>query len=95
VSIGTPPESQSDRTRLSWRRTVNGMLAVGGIGALRMLSQGHILEAALASIVTVICIAPMYRRQIVLRGSYAPAAWEPAMVAVCTSVLAATVVLTP
>lgn len=95
MSIGTPPESQPDRTRLSWRRTLNGVLAVGGIGALRMITQGHILEAALASIVALVSIWPMYWRQIVLRHSNAPATWEPLAVAACAVLLAATVLFTP
>jgi hypothetical protein len=95
MSIGTPPETQPDRTRLSWRRTLNGVLAVGGIGAIRLMAQGHTVEAALASIVAVVAMIPMYWRQIILRHTATPATWEPLAVALCMAVLAATVVLTP
>lgn len=95
MSPASTPETQLDRTRLSWRRTLNGMLAVGGIGAMRLIASGHLLEAALSAIVALAAAIPMYRRQRVLRASNRPARWEPAAVAVGTLLLAATVVFTP
>ena len=95
MSLGTPPETQPERTRLSWRRTLNGVLAVGGIGALRTITEGEVLQAAMTAVLAIIAMWPMYWRQIVLRHSNAPATWEPFAVSAAICALGASVILTP
>ncbi len=83
------PETQADRTRLSWRRTLILLITVAGIGALNMINRGQVTEAALAAILCLFCLIPIYRRQLILRDSVRPARWEPLVLALGLLLLAA------
>ncbi len=87
MSISTP-ETQADRTRLSWRRTLILLITVAGIGALDMITRGQVTEAAIAAVICLFCLIPIYRRQLVLRESVRPASWEPAALALGLLLLA-------
>ncbi|MCH9719500.1 MAG: hypothetical protein K0U60_06480 [Actinomycetia bacterium] len=83
------PESQPDRTRLSWRRTLILLITVAGIGSYHMIAQGNIVEATLAALLCLACAIPIYRRQLVLRKSNRVATWEPVALSLGVLLLAA------
>ena len=82
------PETQPDRTRLSWRRTLILLVTVAGIGAYHMIAQGNIGEAVAAAVLCLLCTIPIYRRQLVLRDSQRVATWEPLALSLGIVVLA-------
>ncbi|HRY09834.1 MAG TPA: hypothetical protein P5544_07660 [Candidatus Nanopelagicales bacterium] len=85
--------SQTERTRLAWRRTILALLVVGGIGAVHLATAGLVELAVLTGLVTVAgCVAAM-RRLTVLRVSGTPLpAWEPAVLTVSSCLLALSVI---
>lgn len=86
-------ESQPDRTRLSWRRTLILLLAVAGIGSYHMIAQGNLVEAISAAVLCLACAIPIYRRQVVLRTSNRVATWEPVTLSIGILLLAMATVI--
>lgn len=85
--------SQTERTRLAWRRTILALLVVGGIGAVHLATVGLVELAVLSGLVTVGgCVAAM-RRLTVLRVEGTPLpSWEPAVLTVSSCLLALSVI---
>ena len=87
--------SQTERTRLAWRRTVLALVGVGGIGAVHLAVVGLPHMAGLCLLVALLGALPALRRTADLRRASppSPATWEPALLAV-TGCLLALAVLT-
>jgi uncharacterized membrane protein YidH (DUF202 family) len=85
--------SQTERTRLAWRRTILALLVVGGIGAVHLATVGLQELAVLSAVVTSVgCVAAM-RRLTVLRVDATPVpTWEPAVLTASACLLALSVV---
>lgn len=87
--------SQTERTRLAWRRTILALLVVGGIGAVHLATIGLVHLAMISGVVTAIGCVPAVRRLAVLRTSAPVATWEPAVLTVSGCLLALAVVFAP
>ncbi len=85
--------SQTERTRLAWRRTILALLVVGGIGAVHLATVGLLQLAVLSGLVTAVgCVAAM-RRLTVLRVDATPVpTWEPTALTVSACLLALSVI---
>jgi uncharacterized membrane protein YidH (DUF202 family) len=86
--------SQTERTRLAWRRTILTVLAVGGLGALHLALAGFPLGAALAGVLAMAGCVPALNRLTALRRGHVPARWQPAALTVTTCLLALSVLVT-
>lgn len=93
MSMQDAPETQAERTRLSWRRTMIGVLAVGAVGSLHLLASGLAELSLAASVIALIACLPMWHRQRVLRTSVEPPTWQPLALTVICCVLALSVLL--
>lgn len=84
--------SQTERTRLAWRRTILAVLVVGGVGAVHLATAGFPELAALCGLVTAVGCVPAVRRLTVLRSGATPVpTWEPAVLTVAGCLLALSV----
>jgi len=72
--------SQYERTRLAWRRTLLAVTVIGGLGAIHLALAGYPIEAGIAIVLTVIGVIPVVHRLRALRGQAPAATWEPAIV---------------
>jgi uncharacterized membrane protein YidH (DUF202 family) len=86
--------SQTERTRLAWRRTILVVLVVGGVGAVHLATAGLLHLAVLAAVVTVLGCVPAVRRLAVLREAAPVATWEPLALTAAGCLLAASVLVT-
>lgn len=86
--------SQWERTRLAWRRTILALIVVGGIGAVHLATAGLVVMAVLCGVVAMAGCVPAMRRLIALRhGVEAVPPWEPAALTVTGCLLALSVLL--
>jgi len=84
--------SQWERTRLAWRRTILAVLAVGGIGAIHLATGGLLELAILCGAVTALgCVPALWRLTALRIGTEEVASWEPAVLTVCGCLLALSV----
>lgn len=84
--------SQWERTRLAWRRTILAVLAVGGIGAIHLATGGLLELAILCGAVTALgCVPALWRLTALRIGTEEVASWEPAALTVCGCLLALSV----
>lgn len=88
------PETQAERTRLAWRRTLIGVLAVAGIGALHLITVGEAVPAVVSSFLALCVALPIWHRQRTLRTSHPAATWEPLAVSVGICLLAVGLIIT-
>ena len=77
MTTPAPPETQADRTRLAWRRTLIGVLGTAGIGSLHLVTVGLTHAAFAVSLLAMVVALPMWHRQIELRTRVDPATWQP------------------
>lgn len=84
--------SQTERTRLAWRRTILALLVVGGVGAVHLATAGLAHLAALSALVTALGCVPAVRRLNALREGAPIATWEPAVLMLSGCLLALSVV---
>jgi uncharacterized membrane protein YidH (DUF202 family) len=84
--------SQAERTRLAWRRTLLAVMVVGGIGAVHLATAGLVYLALAASLLTLIGCVPVAHRLWVLREAVPVATWEPAVLT-CAGLLLSVSVL--
>jgi hypothetical protein len=84
--------SQWERTRLAWRRTILTVLVVGGIGAVHLATGGLLALAALCGAVTALgCLPALWRLTALRIGTEQMATWEPAVLTACGCLLALSV----
>jgi len=84
--------SQWERTRLAWRRTILAVLVVGGVGAVHLATGGLLELAVLCGAVTVLgCVPALWRLTVLRLGTDAVASWQPAMLTVCGCLMALSV----
>lgn len=94
MSLSDAPETQAERTRLAWRRTMIGILAVAGFGAYHFLTVSKPYGALTSGSVALLACIPMeYRRDTLRSGGRGPARWEMLAVAGCCVALALGVVV--
>jgi Na+/H+ antiporter NhaB len=84
-----PQESQYERTRLAWRRTILAVLVIAGLGAMHLATAGLVREASLFSALTLAAVAPAAHRLRALRHEVPVATWQPAMLTVVACLMAA------
>jgi uncharacterized membrane protein YidH (DUF202 family) len=82
--------SQYERTRLAWRRTVLALLATGGLGALHLALTRSAWEAVLVGLVAVAGSLLGLVRLASLRERRATATWQPAALTVTILLLSLT-----
>ncbi len=86
--------SQAERTRLAWRRTILTVLVVGGIGAVHLVSVGLVHLAVPTALLTILGCVPAAHRMRVLRSGVPVATWEPAVLTVAGLLLGLSVLFT-
>lgn len=87
--------SQTERTRLAWRRTVLAVLVVGGVGSVHLALAGLLhLSVAIGVIALVGCVPAAYRLN-TLRQAHPAATWEPALLTTVGCLLALSVLVSP
>ncbi len=87
--------SQTERTRLAWRRTFLALLVVGGIGAVHLATAGLTHLALTSAVITAVGCVTAARRLSVLRRSepvWVPT-WEPLVLTLAGCLLALTVLV--
>jgi uncharacterized membrane protein YidH (DUF202 family) len=84
-------ESQYERTRLAWRRTILALVVIGGLGAIHLATANYLREAGAVIGLTVIGVVPAIRRLRSLRNRQALATWEPAVLTVAACLMALSV----
>lgn len=72
--------SQYERTRLAWRRTLLAVTVIGGLGAIHLALAGYQIEAGIAIVLTLVGVVPIVHRLMALRGESPTATWQPAVV---------------
>lgn len=80
--------SQYERTRLAWRRTILAVLAVGGLGALHLALAGWVVAAAALGLLAVAGSLLGLTRLTALRREQVDADWQPYALTVTTCLLA-------
>ncbi len=85
--------SQYERTRLAWRRSMLAVTVIGGLGAVHLALAGYQIEAVIAIVLTVIGIIPIVHRLRSLRGQAPAATWEPAVVTLVAVLLSLSVLV--
>ncbi|MCB0917881.1 MAG: DUF202 domain-containing protein [Actinobacteria bacterium] len=79
-----PIETQPERTRLSWQRTLISVFTVAGVGTIRDLSQNEPSFAVWAGFFTVIAIIPiLFRIRQLRHGEFQTVTWQPFILLVC------------
>lgn len=87
--------SQWDRTRLAWSRTVVAVIGVVLLGAFRLATGGLVAVAVVAGVLgAAACIAGILRMRALQNEQLRPATWEPLAVAGAACVLALAVLVT-
>jgi uncharacterized membrane protein YidH (DUF202 family) len=87
--------SQTERTRLAWRRTVLAVLVVGGVGSVHLGLAGLLHLALLVGVVALVGCVPAAYRLNTLRDAHPVPTWEPAMLTVVGCLLALSVLVNP
>jgi len=87
--------SQTERTRLAWRRTILAVLVVAGVGSIHLALAGLLHLAVLAGVVALIGCVPAAYRLNTLRQAHPVPTWEPAMLTVVGCLLALSVLVNP
>lgn len=88
-------ESQTERTRLAWRRTILVVLVVAGLGSVHLATAQMPGLAVLAAATGVVGVIPASRRLYTLRTSHPVPRWEPLVLAVAACLLASVVLVSP
>ena len=86
-------ESQTDRTRLAWRRTILAVLVVAGLGAVHLATARMPGLAVLATVTGVVGVVPASRRLRTLRTAHPVPRWEPLALVVAACLLASVVLI--
>lgn len=87
--------SQTERTRLAWRRTILAVLLVGGIGSLHLALAGLLHLAVVVGVMALVGSVPAAYRLNTLRRAHPVATWEPAMLTAVGCLLALSVLVNP
>lgn len=87
--------SQFERTRLAWRRTILAVLAAGGLGGLHLALAGALRAAILVGLVAVIGSALSLSRLTALRHERTQPGWQPLALTVSICLLALSVLARP
>lgn len=85
--------SQYERTRLAWRRTLLAVIVIGGLGALHLALAGLEVEAGIALVLTCLGVVPVAHRLRGLRNENPTAGWEPLAVTVVAVLLSLSVLV--
>lgn len=89
-----PIETQPERTRLSWQRTLISVFTVAGVGALRDLTNSEPSFAVWAGIFTVIAVIPiLFRIRQLRHGEFQTVTWQPFVLLLCIIGLAVAAVV--
>ncbi|MEZ5185095.1 MAG: hypothetical protein R2720_05070 [Candidatus Nanopelagicales bacterium] len=87
--------SQTERTRLAWRRTILTVLVVGGLGSVHLAVAGLLHLAVAVGVVALIGCVPAAYRLNTLRQAHPMATWEPLFLTTVGCLLALTVLVNP
>lgn len=86
--------SQWDRTRLAWSRTVLAVVGVILLGALRLATAGMVLLAVIAGVLgAVACVAGILRMRSLQAGEASAPTWEPLAVTCAACLLSLSVLV--
>lgn len=85
--------SQYERTRLAWRRTILALIVIGGIGSVHLATAGYLVEAGLVVVLAVSGVLPAMHRLRGLRNERPVAGWEPLAVTASACLMALSVVV--
>lgn len=85
--------TQTERTRMAWRRMVLAMLVAGLLGAIHLVTAGFTELAGLVGLISVVGCLPAWMRRSALRSDAPPppARLEMLTVTVASCLLAAVV----
>ncbi len=87
--------SQTERTRLAWRRTVLAVLVVAGVGSVHLALAGLLHLAVLVGVVGLVGCIPAAHRLNTLRQVHPAPTWEPVMLTAVGCLLALSVLVNP
>ena len=87
--------SQIERTRLAWRRTVLALLVVAGVGSVHLAVAGLGHLALAVGVIALVGCVPAAHRLTSLRRFQTRATWEPAVLTVTGCLLALSVLVNP
>jgi len=80
-------QSQYERTRLAWRRTILAVIVIGGLGSVHLATAGRTAEAAVMVGLAVVAVVPAVRRLMSLRRERPLATWEPVVLTVAACLM--------
>ena len=81
---GDPIETQPERTRLSWQRTIVSLLIVVAVGGLKDVAEGQPRLTIALAIPGLVALYVMTSRQRQLRhGDLKVMTWQPVVVMAC------------
>lgn len=83
--------SQYERTRLAWRRTILAVLVIGGLGAVHLATAGYTREASIDLGLTLVALGAAMHRLRTLRREVAVSSWQPGVVTACACLMAMSV----
>lgn len=83
--------SQFERTRLAWRRTILAVLVAGGLGGLHLALAGALRAAALVGLIAVVGSALGLSRLTTLRQERPEPGWQPLALTITICLLALSV----